>query len=171
MIPTIVLRTPVLLSYLSMVGTFATVSVVLSVIASALIEGDISEQVASKQAVPEPGPYHVGWRINGLPLALGIVAYCFSGHAIIPSIYTSMKNPQDFERMTTFTFLAVICCCMAVATSGYFIFGSTVLDQITLSLESNSKAVTAMKALTWLIILTGKFPWPFFFWGETLTLR
>jgi solute carrier family 32 (vesicular inhibitory amino acid transporter) len=157
MVPTIILRTPALLSYLSMVGTFATIAVVLSVIASAFLEGDIAEKVAEKEGIEDSEPYHIAWRSEGLALAFGLVAYCFSGHAIVPSIYTSMERPQDFEKMVTLTFVLVIGCCLAVAISGYYVFGSTVQDQITLSLERSSQAVLAMKALTWLMVLTGEF--------------
>lgn len=153
-IPTAFLRTPRLLSYLSMVGTFATASVILAVLASAVVEGDISEQAAVKKGIELTGPTHITWCFSGLPTALGIIAYTFSGHAIVPSIYSSMERPQDFERMIGTSFLIVIGSCCVVAFSGYYMFGSAVDDQVTLSLERNSSAVLAMKCLTWLMILT-----------------
>ena len=152
-IPTALLRTPKLLSYLSMVGTIATVCVVFSVFFSGLIEGDISKEVAKSEGV-DGAPYHIFWRTAGLPLALGIVAYTFSGHAIVPSIYSSMERPQDFERMIGMSFLIVIFCCLVVAIGGYHMFGSMVKDQITISLQQNSSATLAMECLTWLMILT-----------------
>lgn len=161
LVPTMVLRTPALLSYLSMVGTFATISVVGSVAAEAMLEGDISAQVAEQFHIADAQPYHIWWNTSGLSLSFGLVAYCFSGHAIVPSIYSSMKRPQDFEKMVTVTYLIVALTCVVVAASGYYMFGSTVLDQITLSLERSSHAATAMKALTWLMILTGE-------WFQTL---
>lgn len=79
-IPSALLRTPKLLSYLSAVGTLATVVVVLSVVLSALVMffsvGDTGSGREYKLS-----------SFDGLPLALGIVAYCFSGHAIVPSIF------------------------------------------------------------------------------------
>ena len=156
LLPTVILRTPALLSYLSMVGTFATICLVLAVISSALVEGDITDRVAQKMGMDgSTEPYHVLFDGSGLVLALGLVAYCFSGHAIVPSIYTSMERPQDFERMVTMTFVVVTIACLAVAVSGYYMFGSLVQDQVTLSLQANSSAATAMKALTWLMIMTG----------------
>lgn len=162
MVPTIILRTPALLSYLSMVGTFATIAVVASVVASALTEGDISAEVAAElcsnatDVEPAKGvPLHVLFNDSGLAMAFGLVAYCFSGHAIVPSIYTSMREPQRFEAMVTYTFVIVVSMCVAVGVSGYYMFGDTVLDQVTLSLERNSKAVGAMKVLTWLMVMTG----------------
>lgn len=64
--------------------------------------------------------------------------------------------------MITFTFFIVLAACLGVGVSGYYMFGSTVLDQITLSLERSSHAGAAMKALTWLMILTGEFKFQFF---------
>lgn len=155
MVPTIVLRTPALLSYLSMVGTFATIAVVLSVVASALAEGDLSEQVAKEEGIVLEHT-HIWWNTSGLALSFGLVAYCFSGHAIVPSIYTSMKKPQEFETMVTYTYLVVLSACVAVGVAGYYMFGQTVLDQITLSLERSSQAAAAMRCLTWLMIMTGE---------------
>jgi solute carrier family 32 (vesicular inhibitory amino acid transporter) len=163
MVPTIVLRTPALLSYLSMVGTFATIAVVASVVASALVEGDISVKVAAELHPTNAtagesttaAPLHVMFNDSGLAMAFGLVAYCFSGHAIVPSIYTSMREPQRFEAMVTYTFVIVVSMCVAVGVSGYYMFGESVLDQVTLSLERNSKAVGAMKVLTWLMVMTG----------------
>lgn len=165
MVPTIILRTPALLSYLSMVGTFATIAVVASVVASALLEGDISAQVAADlhpnstavETAEAAHPLHVLFNDSGLAMAFGLVAYCFSGHAIVPSIYTSMREPQRFEAMVTYTFLIVLTMCVAVGVSGYYMFGECVLDQVTLSLEKNSKAVGAMKVLTWLMVMTGAY--------------
>lgn len=161
-IPTALLRTPRLLSYLSAIGTFATACIVLSVMGSAIYSGDISEDVASEKGIDistgTPGTStstHTMWRGNGIPLAFGLIAYSFSGHAIIPSIYSSMDRPQQFESMITFTFIIVTMCCLIVAISGYYMFGSIVDDQVTLSMELHSGHNNIMMStLTWLMILT-----------------
>jgi len=155
-VPTALLRTPKLLSYLSAVGTVATACVVSVVAGSALYNGDISEIVAEKKGIDvETSPTHQIWNSSGLPVAFGLIAYTFSGHAIIPSIFSSMKRPQEYEKMIGFTFLVVTLCCLIVAASGYWMFGSMVDDQITLSLERNSGDDNIlMKILTWLMILT-----------------
>ena len=154
-IPTALLRTPRLLSYLSAVGTFATIAVVVCVVASAVSAGDITESLAERYGRLEDTPHHILWRTSGLPLALGLIAYAFSGHAIVPSIYSSMKKPQEYEYMVTFTFSIVVACCCLVATSGYYMFGSFVEDQITISLATAGTAPKlAMDMLTWLMILT-----------------
>ena len=81
-LPSALLRTPKLLSYLSAVGTFATVAVVLSVVLSALVMFfTVGGDAGSERE-------YTSYNANGLPLALGIVAYCFSGHAIVAWIYS-----------------------------------------------------------------------------------
>lgn len=149
-IPSALLRTPKLLSYLSMVGTFATVAVVSSVVISALV----MFSVAGNNAGVEEKEYSM-YSSSGLPLALGIVAYCFSGHAIVPSIYNSMQRPHEFERMIDLTYGLVLLSCLFVAISGYYMFGSDVDDQITLSLEKRAgDGNLFMDCLTWLMIMT-----------------
>ena len=150
-IPTALLRTPRLLSYMSAVGTFATVAVVLSVFASAILEGDISQELVKT----EDGAHSL-WITSGIPLSIGLVAFCYGGHAIVPSFYNSMERPQDFEKMLSCSYLIVLMCYIMVGVSGYYMFGSAVADQITISLEQNgpSSGMNAMTGLTWLIVLT-----------------
>ena len=152
-IPTAVLRTPRLLSYLSAVGTVATLAVVLSVVFSAILCGNVTMEISEREGLPSGGHYHEKWKTTGIPLALGLVAYSFSGHAIVPSIYTSMKNPQEFDSMITFTFIIVLCSCILVASAGYYMFGDLTVDQVTLSIaEYNSNG--GMAWLTWLMVIT-----------------
>ena len=72
----------------------------------------------------------------------------------MPSIFCSMQRPQDFEQVVNISFAIVLVSCLAVGLSGYYMFGSFVLDQVTLSLEQNSSAEFAMMILTYLMILT-----------------
>jgi len=159
LIPTIFLHNARLLSYFSMIGTFATIVVVMAVFFAAVIEGDISEEVAMEadnmdDSSNNDEPTHIFFKPAALPIAFGLVAYCFSGHAIVPNIYNSMQEPQQFERMITVSFIIVIGSCCIVGASGYYMFGSSVLDQVTLSLEKHSSATFLMLILTWLMVLT-----------------
>lgn len=119
LVPTILLHSPALLSYFSMVGTFATVAVVATVVGAAAASGSMVEELQARieqqtgRVVTEP-PYIRWGDTSGIVMCLGLVAYCFSGHAIVPSIYTSMKEPQRFEEMVTLTFVLVMLVCFAV---------------------------------------------------------
>lgn len=37
--------------------------------------------------------------LAGLPVAIGLYGYCYSGHAIFPNIYTSMKKPNQYPSV------------------------------------------------------------------------
>jgi len=140
-----------------LIGTIATVCVVLAVVTSFLIEGDVTEEIESQaniDSILETKSHHQLWIGGGLNTAFGLVAYCFSGHAIIPSIYNSMDKPYEFERVVNVTFMIVVAACLTIGLSGYSMFGDFVFDQITLSLNQYSSAVLAMDILTWLMILT-----------------
>jgi len=154
-VPVILLRTARLLSYLSAVGTLATVVVVSSVLFAALTFGDITDYLSLTNSIFTTTTHHVNFTPSGLPVGLGIVAFCFSGHAIVPSIYSSMKNPQHFERVVDFSFATVLLACIVVASSGYYMFGDFVEDQITISLAHTvTNGQLAIQALTWLMVLT-----------------
>ena len=153
-IPTALLRTPRLLSYMSAVGTFSTVAIVLAVAASAVIEGDLSQQLQKQEQIDQHQPTHSLWISSGIAISIGLVAFCYSGHAIIPTFYQSMERPQDFEKMLSCSYTIVLLSYIMVGLSGYYMFGSTVDDQITLSLSHGSSMETAMTCLTWLMVLT-----------------
>jgi len=141
---------------LQAVGTFSTIAIVLAVLTRAAIDGDISEQIAEKENFDRLKPLHTLWDTSGLPISFGLIAYAFSGHAVVPSIYKSMKNTQEFEKVVNITFAGVTFCCLIVALSGYHMFGATVDDQVTLSLQKSEPGGSskAMMLLTWLMILT-----------------
>lgn len=72
----------------------------------------------------------------------------------VPAFYNSMEKPQEFETMLHYSYSVVLVCYIAVGVSGYYMFGSAVKDQITISLENESSFGSAMTSLTWLMVLT-----------------
>jgi len=99
LVPTTLLRTPRLLSYLSAVGIAASITVVLSVLAAAFYFGSIAEEFSESSHLSNTtGSYHTLWDSSGIPIGYGLIAFTFSGHALVPSIYSSMERPQDFEK-------------------------------------------------------------------------
>ena len=154
-LPLTILNTPRLLSYLSFFGTMSTIFVVLAVFLSSVSGGKMIEQAAEAKGITNEGPDYFLWRTKGLPLAFGMIAYTFSGHAIVPAIYTSMERPQDYEKMVNYTYIIVCFCCLLVAIGGYYMFGNMVDDQVTLTLDTASdNPPWTMELLTWLMVLT-----------------
>ena len=56
--------------------------------------------------------------------------------------------------MIDLTYGIVLVSCILVASSGYYMFGDNVEDQITISLEQESEGGILISGLTWLMILT-----------------
>lgn len=136
---------------MSAVGTFSTIAVVLAVFVSALVYGD---QTSGDTTDLTNSGSHTLWRTAGIPMATGLVAFCWAGHAIIPSFYNSMEKPHEFEQMLSYSYAIVLVCYTTVGVSGYYMFGSAVEDQITISLEKAPGASSATAGLTWLMVVT-----------------
>uniref|UniRef100_A0A0E0KN45 Amino acid transporter transmembrane domain-containing protein n=1 Tax=Oryza punctata TaxID=4537 RepID=A0A0E0KN45_ORYPU len=84
--------------------------------------------------------------LPGIPIAIGLYGYCYSGHGVFPNIYSSMKKRSQFP--------AVIFTCIALSTvlfagaaiMGYIMFGESTESQFTLNLPSN---LVASKIAVW----------------------
>jgi len=155
LIPTALLRTPRLLSYLSAVGTASTICLVLSIAAA-------SVYVYVHPTVMASGPPSFSTAsFEHLPMALGLVAYAFSGHAIVPTVLSSLKHPKrDFRGVVDTAYVLVVGCCTLVAAAGYWMFGDEgTTDQVTLSLaaafqSAPNAARVFVQGLTALMVLT-----------------
>ncbi|KAI7905656.1 transmembrane amino acid transporter protein-domain-containing protein [Cokeromyces recurvatus] len=58
-----------------------------------------------------------------VPMSFGLIMAGFAGHAVFPTIYRDMKHPSDYIYLT-------------VAVSGYIMFGSKTMQEITQNLVS-----------------------------------
>eukprot|EP00252_Welwitschia_mirabilis_P016195 TRINITY_DN3575_c0_g1_i5.p1 TRINITY_DN3575_c0_g1~~TRINITY_DN3575_c0_g1_i5.p1 ORF type:complete len:551 (+),score=33.61 TRINITY_DN3575_c0_g1_i5:43-1695(+) len=96
-----------------------------------------------------------------LPVALGLYGYCYSGHAVYPNIYTSMKRPNQFTKVLVSSF--VICTSLYAATAvvGYMMFGELTESQFTLNMP---KQYTASKVSVWTTVVN-----PFTKYALTIT--
>ena len=79
-------------------------------------------------------------RPRGLPVSVGLFGFCFSGHAVFPNIYTSMKDGRQFGRVLQLCFLLCTLIYGGMAIMGFTMFGSAIQAQITLSLPPHYTA-------------------------------
>ncbi|CAI0471848.1 unnamed protein product [Linum tenue] len=121
-LPTVWLRDLTLLSYLSVGGVGASV-----LLAGCLVWSGMANEV---------GMHSSGTAIDlgNLPFAVGIYGYCFSGHAVFPNIYYSMREPSKFPSVLIVSFVFCWFMYTAVAICGYLLFGDAVKSQFTLNM-------------------------------------
>lgn len=87
MLPTVLLRDLRFLSYVSAGGVFASLLIVLAVGWIGVVDG--------------VGFHHRGSlvHLDGLPVAIGLFSFCYCGHSVFPSIYSSMEDRKQFSSV------------------------------------------------------------------------
>lgn len=76
--------------------------------------------------------------LERLPLTAGIISFLFAGHAVFPAIHTQMRSRENFDRpggVLDSTYVIVMASTLTVGMVGYFIFGNSVAEEVTMSLQ------------------------------------
>ncbi|KAJ3679669.1 hypothetical protein LUZ60_017680 [Juncus effusus] len=121
-LPTTWLRRLELLAYVSASGVLASVIVVICVFWSATFDG---VGFGGKQR----------WiNFKGLPTTVGLYAFCYCGHAIFPTLCTSMKEKSKFSKVMVVCFILCTLNYASMAILGYLMYGEDVKSQVTLNL-------------------------------------
>ncbi|XP_020888591.1 LOW QUALITY PROTEIN: vacuolar amino acid transporter 1, partial [Arabidopsis lyrata subsp. lyrata] len=138
-LPTVWLRDLSLLSYLSAGGVFSSI-----LLAFCLF------WVGSFDGVG----FHTGGQaldLANLPVAIGIFGFGFSGHAVFPNIYSSMKDPSKFPLVLLTSFGFCVFFYIVVAICGYSMFGEAIQSQFTLNMPQQ---FTSSKIAVWTAVIT-----------------
>ncbi|CAL5052997.1 unnamed protein product [Urochloa decumbens] len=124
--PTTWLRDLSCLSYISAGGVIASILVVICLFWVGVVDDVGFENKGTVLNLP------------GVPIALGLYGYCYSGHGVFPNIYSSLKNRNQFPSIL-FTCIGLSTVLYAgAAVMGYKMFGEATESQFTLNLPDNS---------------------------------
>ncbi|CAL5035515.1 unnamed protein product [Urochloa decumbens] len=96
--------------------------------------------------------------LPGIPIAIGLYGYCYSGHGVFPNIYSSLKKRNQFPAVL-FTCIVLSTVLFAgAAIMGYIMFGESTESQFTLNLPPN---LVASKIAVWTTVTNPitKYPW------------
>ncbi|KAI9363156.1 transmembrane amino acid transporter protein-domain-containing protein [Pilaira anomala] len=137
------------LSYTSLLGILSVFSLLFVIIYDGLSKphapGSLHE-MADTSISPED------WMT--VPMSFGLIMAGFAGHAVFPTIYRDMKSPKLYNKMVNYTYLVTALVYMTIAASGYAMFGSSTMQEITQNIvmipEYNQ---TLNRLAVWLIAL------------------
>ncbi|XP_048535213.1 amino acid transporter AVT1C-like [Triticum urartu] len=123
--PTTWLRDLTCLSYISAGGVVASILVVICLCWIGVVDHVGFENKGTALNLP------------GIPIAIGLYGYCYSGHGVFPNIYSSLKNRNQFPSIlfTCIGFSTILF--TAAAVMGYKMFGESTESQFTLNLPEN----------------------------------
>ncbi|ORY85552.1 transmembrane amino acid transporter protein-domain-containing protein [Protomyces lactucae-debilis] len=118
-----------ILSISSIVGILATSSVVFVVIADGFIKHTSPGSLLQ--------PAHTDWlpqKLGLTPLAIGLMMSPWSAHSVFCNVYKDMRHPHKFGKAIKTSYGITSILDIAMAVSGYLMFGNAVMDEITQSI-------------------------------------
>ncbi|XP_010933084.2 amino acid transporter AVT1C [Elaeis guineensis] len=121
-LPTTWLQDLSILSYISAGGVIASLLVVFSLFWVGLVD-----QVDFQNG-------GTSLNLSGIPIAIGLYGYCYSGHAVFPNIYSSLKKPNQYPSVLFTSFAICTVMFAGAAVMGYIMFGDSTLSQFTLNM-------------------------------------
>ncbi|CAN6248310.1 unnamed protein product [Urochloa humidicola] len=86
----------------------------------------------------------------GMPSAISLYSFCFSGHAVFPMIYNGMKDRKKFPMVLFICFVVSTLSYGFMGVIGYLMYGDALMSQVTLNLPAG-KASSKVAIYTTLV--------------------
>ncbi|PIN24025.1 Amino acid transporter [Handroanthus impetiginosus] len=125
-LPTTWLRSLNFLAYLSVGGILSSLILLSSVFWIGTFEG---------VGFHEKGDV---WRYDGLAIAISLYTFCYCGHAVFPTLRTSMKDKRQFPKVLLVCFVLSTINYGLMAILGYLMYGEDLKSQVTLNLPTKN---------------------------------
>ncbi|KAL7585263.1 hypothetical protein Lser_V15G42692 [Lactuca serriola] len=138
-LPTVWLRNLSLLSYISAFGVVTLATVILCLLWLGVVDGI------------EYQPSGTALEVGNLPVAVGLIGFCYGSHSVLPNIYTSMKDPSRFPSAMLISFSIGFVLYTAVGVFGYLMFGDYIKSQFTLNMPPH---YLTSKIAAWTVVVT-----------------
>ncbi|XP_039133854.1 LOW QUALITY PROTEIN: amino acid transporter AVT1H [Dioscorea cayenensis subsp. rotundata] len=90
-------------------------------------------------------------QLHKIPSISGLYIFSYAGHIVFPNIYTAMKDPSKFTKVSITSFTLVTTLYTGLAFMGAKLFGPTVSSQMTLSMPRH---LIVTKIALWATVLT-----------------
>ncbi|KAK4791197.1 hypothetical protein SAY86_031610 [Trapa natans] len=71
---------------------------------------------------------------SGVPMTMSLFAFCYCGHAVFPTLRSSMKERSQFSRVILVCFVTTTVTYGSMAVLGYLMYGQHLESQVTLNL-------------------------------------
>ncbi|KAG6850825.1 hypothetical protein H0H93_008128 [Arthromyces matolae] len=138
------------ISYTSILGILSSTLIIFVVIIDGLSKTDApgSLWVPAETSIAIVKPQSLG-------LAIGLFMAGFAGHTVIPSLARDMEDPSQFDRMINWAFLVATTLYALIGYAGYFMFGSSVSEEISMDLMKTAGYNPDLNKLTlWLLVIS-----------------
>ncbi|KAM0952814.1 putative amino acid transporter, transmembrane domain-containing protein [Dioscorea sansibarensis] len=73
------------------------------------------------------------FNLSGMPTVLGLFFVCFTGHAVFPTLHTSMRDGSQFSKVLLISFILCTLIYGPMAIFGYLMYGDNLESQVTLN--------------------------------------
>ncbi|PKA54993.1 Lysine histidine transporter-like 4 [Apostasia shenzhenica] len=137
-LPTTWLRDLRMFSYISAGGVIASI-----LVAACLLWVGLVDHIGFKRE-------GASLNLSGIPIAIGLYGFAYSGHAVFPNIYTSLKKRSDFPAVLFTSFAICTILFAGVAAMGFVLFGESTKSQFTLNMPQE---LLASKIAVWTTVV------------------
>jgi vesicular inhibitory amino acid transporter len=138
-LPSLWLRNLSSISFLSFVGIVMSMIIFATIVCTAAFSS-----VGLGKHIP-------ALRLDRIPAVSGLYMFSYAGHIVFPNIYTAMKDPSSFTKVSITSFSLVTVLYTALAFVGASLFGPAVNSQVTLSMPPR---LVFTRVALWATVLT-----------------